>query len=56
MITVNYSTEINCSPEKIFDYLADATNETEWNPEIKTVKKLNEGPIGEGTASGAIIK
>lgn len=36
-------------PESVFDYCSDHTNEIEWNPEMRRVVKLTEGPIGVGT-------
>jgi Polyketide cyclase / dehydrase and lipid transport len=35
--------------EAVFDYCSDHTNEIEWNPEMRRVVKLTEGPIGIGT-------
>ena len=31
--------------EEVFSYLADVTNEAEWNPWAKWVRKISDGPI-----------
>lgn len=35
--------------ETVFDFVADMRNELKWNPDVQTMEKLNEGPIGIGT-------
>jgi uncharacterized protein YndB with AHSA1/START domain len=34
---------------QVFAYCSDHTNEREWNPKMRFVKKLTDGPIGAGT-------
>lgn len=41
--------DIKRPAEDVFDYCSDHTNELEWNPKMRFVKKLSEGPIGIGT-------
>lgn len=52
-VTVENTVEIARSPEDVFDYLTDITNEVEWNPRTRHVEKLTTGPIGPGTRFGA---
>lgn len=47
---------IGRSPEDVFDVLADARNEPEWNEWARRVEKASEGPIGRGTRFRAVIK
>lgn len=35
--------------EQVFAYCSDHSNEREWNPKMRYVKKLTEGPVGVGT-------
>jgi carbon monoxide dehydrogenase subunit G len=35
--------------QEVFSYLADVTNEANWNPWAKWVRKIGEGPIGRGS-------
>lgn len=41
--------EIDKPPAVVFDYASDHTHEPEWNPKMRWVRKLTEGPIGKGT-------
>jgi uncharacterized protein YndB with AHSA1/START domain len=41
--------EIDKSPAVVFDYASDHTHEPEWNPKMRSVRKLTDGPIGNGT-------
>ncbi len=41
--------EIERSPEQVFDYCSDPTNEPEWNVKMKAIEKLTDGPVGVGT-------
>ncbi len=34
---------------KVFDYASDHTHEMEWNPKMRSVRKLTDGAIGRGT-------
>jgi uncharacterized protein YndB with AHSA1/START domain len=40
-------------PEEVFDYLSDPRSELEWNPKVRVMEKLTDGPIGVGTRSRA---
>jgi uncharacterized protein YndB with AHSA1/START domain len=41
--------DISRPAETVFDYVSDHTREPEWNPQMRNVRKLTEGPIGLGT-------
>ena len=41
--------DIERPAEVVFDYCSDHTNEIEWNPAMRRVAKLTDGPIGVGT-------
>ena len=45
--------DINRPPEEVFDYCSDHRHEPEWNPMMKSVEKLTDGPIGAGTRYAA---
>jgi hypothetical protein len=49
--TLSYKTEmvIGRAPEDVFDYCSDLRSELEWNPKVKYVEKLTDGPVGVGT-------
>lgn len=41
--------DIGRPPVDVFDYASDHTHELEWNPKMRSVRKLTDGPIGKGT-------
>jgi uncharacterized protein YndB with AHSA1/START domain len=49
--TLSYKTEmvIGRAPEDVFDYCSDLRSELQWNPRVKYVEKLTDGPVGVGT-------
>lgn len=49
MATLNRTLLLSCPAETAFDFIADAMNETKWNPELKSIEKLSPGPVGNGT-------
>jgi carbon monoxide dehydrogenase subunit G len=49
MSVIENRVEIARSPEDVFDYLADLRNELEWNPDVQSMEKLTDGPVGLGT-------
>jgi uncharacterized protein YndB with AHSA1/START domain len=40
---------IRRSPEDVFDFCSDLRSELQWNPKVKYVEKLTDGPVGVGT-------
>jgi len=46
-----YRTEtvIRRPPQDVFDYCSDLRCELQWNPKVKYVEKLTDGPVGVGT-------
>jgi hypothetical protein len=51
MKTLSYSTEtVICRPlEDVFDFCSDLRSELQWNPKVKYVEKLTDGPVGVAT-------
>ena len=49
MITVELQTEIEASPETVFDLLADHTKFPLWDPHMTECKLYTEGPILKGS-------
>lgn len=41
--------EINKPAAVVFDYASDHMHEREWNPAMRSVRKLSDGPAGLGT-------
>jgi uncharacterized protein YndB with AHSA1/START domain len=41
--------EIDKPPAEVFDYASDHAHEPEWNPKMRLVRKLTDGPVGRGT-------
>lgn len=46
---IEVSVEIAREPESVFAYCSDHRNEIEWNPQMRAVTKLGDGPVGPGT-------
>jgi len=40
---------IDRSPADVFDYCSDRRHEPEWNPMMKRIEKITDGPVGVGT-------
>jgi Polyketide cyclase / dehydrase and lipid transport len=51
MCALSYSVEsvIRRSSEDVFEFCSDLRSELEWNPKVKYVEKLTDGPVGVGT-------
>ena len=43
------TTEIACSPERVFEVLADLRRETEWNSRVSSAELLSDEPVGLGS-------
>jgi hypothetical protein len=46
---IEAATEIHSPAEVVFGYCSDHRNEIEWNPDMRRVVKITDGPIGAGT-------
>jgi hypothetical protein len=46
---------IACTPETVFDFVADERNEPTYNSDMVHVEKLTPGPIGTGTRYRAVL-
>jgi uncharacterized membrane protein len=49
MVRVEGEVVINRPVEEVFDFVADEHNEPRYNPRMRLVEQLTEGPIGPGT-------
>src|SRR5262245_9051495 len=49
MPTINLSQVIDRPAHEVFRVIADVAKLAEWNPTIKSARKLSDGPVGEGT-------
>lgn len=47
--TVENSVDIDRPPEVVFDYASDMRHELDWNPDVESMSKITDGPIGVGT-------
>ena len=46
---IEVAIDIACPAEVVFGYCSDHTNEIEWNPAMRRVAKITDGPVGAGT-------
>ncbi|MFN2581569.1 MAG: SRPBCC family protein [Candidatus Dormibacteria bacterium] len=49
MAVIENTVDINRTPDDVFDYLVDLSNELEWNPDVERMERITDGPIGVGT-------
>jgi hypothetical protein len=47
-VVVEAEVDISRPPEQVFDYCCDPGHEPEWNPMMKSSKKITDGPVGVG--------
>ena len=45
---IEVAIDIACPAEVVFGYCSDHTNEIEWNPAMRRVAKITDGPVGAG--------
>jgi uncharacterized protein YndB with AHSA1/START domain len=48
-VALQAEVDIRRSPNDVFDFCSDLSHEPEWNPMMKHVVKLTDGPVGIGT-------
>ena len=48
-VVVEAEVDIRRSPEDVFDYCSDPSHEPEWNPMMKRIVKVTDGPVRVGT-------
>ena len=53
MTLIRNTTLINRPIEEVFDFAVDTRNEFKWNPKVRAMTKLTDGPIGLGTRMAA---
>jgi len=49
MTVIENSVEIARPIEEVFDFTSDMRNELKWNPDVESMEKITEGPVGLGT-------
>jgi uncharacterized membrane protein len=49
MVRVEDEIVIDRPTEEVFDFVADERNEPRYNPKMRRVEQVSEGPIGAGT-------
>lgn len=49
MATLYHTIDINQPAEHVFWYSSDLCNEVDWNPDITSVERVTDGPVGLGT-------
>jgi uncharacterized protein YndB with AHSA1/START domain len=49
MPTATISFDLDETPERVFDSIADVRNEAEWSTDLKRADLVTEGPLGDGS-------
>ena len=49
MAVIENSVEIARPIEDVFDFTSDMRNELKWNPDVESMEKITQGPVGLGT-------
>jgi predicted ester cyclase/uncharacterized protein YndB with AHSA1/START domain len=49
MVSVQREVVVPVPAAEVFDYMADASNEQAWNPNVVRIARVSNGPIGRGT-------
>ncbi len=47
---------IAAPPERVFAYLAQPERTPEWSPNVVSVRRTNDGPIGVGATTETVVK
>ena len=50
------SAVVGRSPEEVFDFLADGTNDRKFSPRVQEIEKVTDGPVGAGTVYRSTVK
>lgn len=53
MTVIHSSVLINRPIDEVFDFAVDSRNEFKWNPKVRAMTKLTEGPVRLGTRMAA---
>jgi carbon monoxide dehydrogenase subunit G len=56
MPTSTITFHLDAPPERVFDYIADIRNESEWSKDITSVKLIGDEPIGQGTEFDTVYR
>lgn len=49
MARIAETLRVPSAPEDAFDLVADFTSTTDWDPQIRSARRLDDGPIGVGS-------
>jgi uncharacterized protein YndB with AHSA1/START domain len=49
MVVIDSASRIERPAEVVFDTVSDPRSELQWNPKVRVMEKLTDGPIGVGT-------
>jgi hypothetical protein len=49
VISASWQIEVARTPEDVFDFVSDLSNEPKFNPDASNIVKQSDGPIGLGT-------
>lgn len=49
MPLIENAVRIERPPQVVFDSVSDPRSELDWNPKVRVMEKLTEGPVGPGT-------
>jgi uncharacterized protein YndB with AHSA1/START domain len=53
MTVIRNTILINRPIDEVFDFAVDSRNEFKWNPKVRVMTKVTDGPIGLGTRMAA---
>ena len=56
MASFSGSAVIDRSPETVFAFLADGTNDPKFSPRVQEIEKVTDGPVGVGTVFRSTVK
>ncbi len=48
--------DLDQPPERVFDYIADIRNESEWSKDMVSAAKVTDGPVGDGTVFETVYR
>lgn len=47
---------VDVPPERVFSVLAQPERTTEWSPNVLSIRRVDEGPIGVGSTTETVVK
>ncbi|MCC6180141.1 MAG: SRPBCC family protein [Chloroflexi bacterium] len=46
---------IQATPERVFDFLAEPEHLKEWSPNVVSIRRIGDGPIGVGSTTETVV-